>query len=75
MVILSPIPGQEERNCDFLLEEGAALKAKGPEVLDFKVGELLADRARLRRMREAALRCARPAAAREVVARVLGDLG
>jgi processive 1,2-diacylglycerol beta-glucosyltransferase len=26
MVIVNPIPGQEERNADYLLEEGAAIR-------------------------------------------------
>ena len=27
MLLVSPIPGQEERNADYLLESGAAIKA------------------------------------------------
>jgi processive 1,2-diacylglycerol beta-glucosyltransferase len=67
MIICDPIPGQEERNCDFLLEAGAAIKAYGPASLSHKLDALLSDRARLRRMREAALRAARPHAAKEIL--------
>lgn len=71
MLIFSPIPGQEERNCDYLLECGAAVKAKSIDVLDFKVKELLEDPLRLDKMKSAALRIARPSAARDILDRVL----
>lgn len=67
MIITSPIPGQEERNCDFLMEQGAAIKAKNLDVLDFKVRELLSDDTRLSAMRSAAQRVARPHAGREII--------
>jgi processive 1,2-diacylglycerol beta-glucosyltransferase len=71
MLIFSPIPGQEERNCDYLLERGAAVKAKSIDVLDFKLKELLEDPSRLDKMRRAASKIARPDAAGEILARVL----
>ncbi len=48
MLLVSPIPGQEERNADYLLEAGAAVKAVDAATLVFKLGRLLGDRARLR---------------------------
>ncbi len=71
MIIYSPIPGQEERNCDYLLERGAAVKAKGIEVLDYKVAQLLAAPERLVRMKEAATAAARPFAARDILGHVM----
>jgi processive 1,2-diacylglycerol beta-glucosyltransferase len=68
MLLVSPIPGQEERNADYLLEAGAALKAVDAATLEFKLGLLLADPSRLRAMGEAAHRTARPHAARDVIA-------
>src|SRR5205085_1308184 len=47
MVIVNPIPGQEARNSDFLLESGAAIKVNNIGTLPYKVGGLLADGARL----------------------------
>lgn len=67
MVVVMPVPGQEERNTDYLLERGAALKAKGPETLDFKVQELLEAPDRLAKMKRAAESIARPDAARDIV--------
>jgi processive 1,2-diacylglycerol beta-glucosyltransferase len=40
-VIVSPIPGQEERNADHLLEEGAAIRCNNLPVLAYKVDRLL----------------------------------
>ncbi len=71
MIVCDPIPGQEERNCDFLLEAGAGVKAFGPASLSYKLDALLSNRARLRRMRKAALRAARPDAAEEILESLL----
>ena len=67
MIVCDPIPGQEERNCDFLLEAGAGVKAYGPASLFYKLDALLSDRVRLQRMKRAALRVARPNAADEIL--------
>ena len=42
-VIVSPIPGQEERNSDHLLEEGAAIRCNNLPVLAYKIDRLLDD--------------------------------
>ena len=36
-VVVSPIPGQEERNSDHLLEEGAAIRCNNLPVLAYKI--------------------------------------
>ena len=66
MLLVNPIPGQEERNADALLESGAAAKASSPQVLAWKVDALLGDAAQLEAMRSACLRSARPHAAAAV---------
>ncbi len=71
MVVYSPIPGQEERNCDFLMEHGAAVKASSLGILDYKVAELLADPGRLAKMKDAARRAARPMAGRDLLNHVI----
>ena len=68
MLLVSPIPGQEERNADYLLEAGAAVKAIDTATLVFKLGRLIGDRGRLAAMSEAAHKIARPDAARDVLA-------
>lgn len=72
MILVNPIPGQEERNADHLLENGAALKAYDAAGLLFRVKHLLSDPGRLRALRERSLALGRPRAAADVLARVLG---
>ena len=74
MLLVSPIPGQEERNADFLLESGAALKATDAIVLEYKLRLLLEEPERLGRMRERMRALARPAAAAAVLERVARGL-
>jgi len=74
LVVYSPIPGQEERNADFLMERGAAVKAATMDLLEYRVGELMADLPRLDRMRASAAAVARPSAGRDIVARVVNHL-
>jgi processive 1,2-diacylglycerol beta-glucosyltransferase len=75
MVVVSPIPGQEERNADFLLENGAALKACDAGALAWRVDRLLREPERMAVMRAHALKLGRPDAAREVLAVVLASGG
>jgi processive 1,2-diacylglycerol beta-glucosyltransferase len=70
-VIVNPIPGQEERNSDHLLEEGVGIRCNNLPALAYKVDRLLDDTARVAAMRANALRLARPHAARNVVNRLL----
>lgn len=70
-VIVNPIPGQEERNSDHLLEEGVAIRCNNLPVLAYKVDKLLADQKRFAAMQANARRLARPRAAHDIVARML----
>ncbi len=67
MIIHSPIPGQEERNADFLLEQGVALKANDAETLEYRIRFLLDSPAKLADMRKKANTLGRPLAARNVI--------
>ena len=63
MLLVDPIPGQEEANVDYFLEKGVGLKARNPESLIFKLGEVMADQSRLREMKERISKIAKPEAA------------
>lgn len=67
MVIVNPIPGQEERNSDHLLEEGAAIRCNNLPVLAHKIDRLLADRKRFAAMKAAVAKLAHPRAAFDIV--------
>lgn len=73
-VIVNPIPGQEERNSDHLLEEGVAIRCNNLPVLAHKIDRLLDDPARLAAMRANVRRLARPRAAYDIV-RKLEQIG
>jgi processive 1,2-diacylglycerol beta-glucosyltransferase len=67
MIVHSPIPGQEERNADYLMEQGAALKAVDPVGLAYRVEELLSAPGKIAQMQARARSLARPHAARDVL--------
>ncbi len=71
LVIVNPIPGQETRNSDYLLEHSAALKVNNVRMVGYRVSTLLADPDRLRQLRTAARAIARPRAARDIAADAL----
>jgi processive 1,2-diacylglycerol beta-glucosyltransferase len=71
MVIVNPIPGQESRNSDYLLENSAAIKANNVATLAYKVTNLLRDTERLEQIKRNARRIARPRAAFDVVEKAL----
>ena len=63
MVIVNPIPGQESRNSDFLLENQAAIKVNNIATLAYKVTALVRDPERLAILKANAQRLGRPRAA------------
>jgi processive 1,2-diacylglycerol beta-glucosyltransferase len=69
MLLVNPIPGQEERNAAFLLQEGVAVRADDPLTLQFRLQKLIADPDRLTSMRQRALALGKPGAAHEVLER------
>ena len=66
MAIVNPIPGQESRNSDYLLENGAAIKINNVATLPLKLTQLLRDPHRLETLKQNARRIARPQAAFDV---------
>jgi len=69
MLIYSPliIPGQEESNADYLMENGTALRVEAPDELTTRVSALLSAPCDLERMRCNSLRIGRPHAADAIV--------
>src|SRR5512137_1452803 len=63
MALVEPIPGQEERNADHLLEAGAAIRCNNLPAAAWKISRLLEDAARLNGMRDAARKLGQPGAA------------
>ncbi|HTW94576.1 MAG TPA: glycosyltransferase [Tepidisphaeraceae bacterium] len=66
LAILNPIPGQEIRNSDYLLELGAAIKINSVQTLPLKLGGLLNNEKRLHDLKAVCRKIARPRAAYDV---------
>jgi processive 1,2-diacylglycerol beta-glucosyltransferase len=74
MVVFRPIPGQEERNCDFLQENGAALRAHDLDELHYRLRHFLSVPEHLAAMRSHAAVIGRPHSAFDVARSILGRL-
>jgi processive 1,2-diacylglycerol beta-glucosyltransferase len=70
-VIVNPIPGQEERNSDHLLEAAVAIRSNNLPTLSYKLDRLLADPQRFKSMQANSRRMGRPNAAKEIVEALL----
>ena len=75
MIILRPIPGQEEWNAAHLLRHGAAERVETLEAMTDAVQALLTDRVRMDRMRRRCLSLARPRAAYDAADYILSLIG
>ncbi|HEX7264835.1 MAG TPA: glycosyltransferase [Candidatus Dormibacteraeota bacterium] len=73
MVLINPIPGQEVRNSDFLLEEGAAIRCNYSTTIGYKIAMLLDAPDRVARMAANARRIGRPDAAEVIVSNALAE--
>ncbi len=71
MVVINPIPGQEERNSDHLLEQGVAIRCNNLPALAFKIDALINTPGKLTQMSENAHFMGKPTAAFTVVDRLV----
>lgn len=74
MVTISPLPGQEEPNADFVALAGAGVSLRVPELAPITVLHLLESPELLGRMRAAVQSVGKPRAALSIAERVLNDL-
>ena len=66
-VIVNPIPGQEERNSDHLLEGAVAIRCNNLPTMSYKLERLLNDPARFKAMQANSQRMGHPNAAKKIV--------
>jgi processive 1,2-diacylglycerol beta-glucosyltransferase len=66
MIIVKPIPGQEQNNTDYLTQKGAAIKIDSPKQINSVVDDLVKDPFKLRQFSEAASLIAKPNASLDV---------
>jgi processive 1,2-diacylglycerol beta-glucosyltransferase len=70
MVVINPIPGQEERNSDHLLEQGAAIRCNNLPALAYKIDTLIDTPGKLVQMENSSRAMGKPEAAFAVVDRL-----
>jgi processive 1,2-diacylglycerol beta-glucosyltransferase len=75
MVVINPIPGQEERNSDHLLEEGVAIRCNNLPTLAYKIDRLMNEPGKLMLMRANALGLGKPEAAFTILERLAASRG
>lgn len=74
MVIVDPIPGQEEQNADVIAASGAGVQLRLPEMVASAVQYLLNHPERLSQMRRAALEIGQPRAALTIAEQILNQV-
>jgi processive 1,2-diacylglycerol beta-glucosyltransferase len=75
MVIVNPIPGQESRNSDYLLERGAAIKVNNLATLAHKIESILDPPDRLVQLKANSRKIGHPRAAFDIVDQSLELIG
>lgn len=75
LVIVNPIPGQEERNADHYLEEGVGIRCNNALTMTYKIKRLLDSPATLQAMREKSRQLAKPAAGKTIVDTLAREFG
>lgn len=71
LVIIKPLPGQEEINTTYLLHKGAAVKITDDKLLFWLIQNLLSGSSTLKAMREAALRISKPNSSADIAKLIL----
>lgn len=73
MVIVKPIPGQEENNTAYLIEKGAAIKIDRPANINVTIEELLDNPSKLHRLSEASGHISKPNASFDIAGLLLSQ--
>jgi processive 1,2-diacylglycerol beta-glucosyltransferase len=75
MLVVSPILGQETRNCDFLTGEGAAIKVNSLSALKDVIEDIAVHTDKMDKMKQAIRSIRRPAASYDIAQMVLEMCG
>lgn len=74
IIIVNPIPGQEEENAAFLENSGAAIWIKENDNIDEVITSILKDKDKLEDMKQKAIQIAKPASTMDICNIILGSL-
>lgn len=73
MIMINPMPGQEERNCDYILEIGAGTKIYHPKEIEYIIFNFINDKAYYEKKVQACILNAKPEAALKIASTVQKD--
>ena len=71
MILVEPIPGQEEANADYLIERGAAVKARSLPSLVYKLENLIKNQDTLFEISQNTKIISKPFASRQIIEKIL----
>jgi processive 1,2-diacylglycerol beta-glucosyltransferase len=71
MIVINPIPGQEERNATYLMEHGVAVMAYDDVGLDYKLKKILTTPGKLAFMQSASRDISKPFAGYDILEKVI----
>lgn len=71
MVIIKPLPGQEEINTTYFLDKGAAIKITNERLLSQFIQDLISNPAMLKGMRQSALGLSKPSSSLDIAKLIL----
>jgi processive 1,2-diacylglycerol beta-glucosyltransferase len=74
LVIIDPIPGQEQINCEYLLESGVAARLFDIEDASDKINSIINDPSKIKKMSDSAKKIMKPFAANTIVHDVLSRI-
>ncbi len=74
LLLLDPLPGQEQYNCDYLLERGAAMRIYENRRVGEQIKELLSAPGELERLKTSARAVGRPNAASDIIRAVAEEV-
>ena len=74
IIIINPIPGQEEENAEFLENSGAAIWIKKDDNIDEIISNILNDKEKLEEMKQKAIQIAKPNSTMDICQIILGKL-
>lgn len=72
IIVISPIPGQEEENAEFLENSGAAVWLKDDDDIDETLNSVLDNDEKLEKMKQCAIAIAKPNSTKDICYTVLG---
>ncbi len=73
MLIVNPIPGQEEQNAEFLEKSGAGIWLRNNDNIDDVVNNLLSDPEKLEQMKENCLKLSKKDSTKNICTTILGE--